>query len=264
MAGTFERLARFGDFAAGRIQPDEGDTSSYTYRGWKGQDSLKAIALAFYNEVQTIRSDTRFTGEGHADKIKEAAKAALKKVDDIYPLTLKIVEERLTKLKAEFSFESPGGEDVGDVLREIEMRGYLLKMEKAQVYDILQIATAEKDIATFRAFINCPVSLNLLNPKIIAQAKEIWAERANPRVADELKELQEVCAILAGSFAEAYEGIGRLGKLVDDSLRARLQRLSQTALDTTARSYDSHRLAEQIADTAGNPMKAQSKVLNTR
>ncbi len=249
-----ERLSRFGHFSGGVIEESE--------LGKQGQVKLKEIALKFYNGMQTIRSDTRLSAEGHSAEIKKAAKEALAEIDKLYGFTLKVIEENLAKLKQEFSLVSPVEEDVTSTLREIEIRGFIQKLDASARFETFQTAIEKSDELTFRSFINAPAFLNLLNEKTIEHGRELWAERQNPKRAVELKNVTHACEVLTENFGEVYQAIGEAGQVVDDSLRARLQNLTKTALDTAAKSYDPHRLAEQVVDTAGNPMPAQNKVMN--
>ncbi len=260
---AFETLARFGNFRAGRIEVEPGDTTSAVYRASQGQERLKQICLGFYRQVQQVRSNTALSAEGHSAEIKKAAKAALRQLDEAARTFLDPVTERLKTLRTEFRFDVPPTESVSATLREIEMRAYLEKLDREKRYLVLEEAIGRKDEVVFRAFSSAPEFLGLLPPKIIDQARQLWAEQKDLRTAKELKDLTVVSAILVESFGEAYQGIGALGQVIDDSMRARLQRLAETGLATAAASYQQHRLARETTDTAGNPMAPSGAVLNT-
>ena len=260
---VFEKLARFGNFSAGTIEAEPDDRESVVYRGMSGQAKLKQIALDFYRKVQEIRSDTRMTAEGHSDHIKAAATKALAQLDAADKLYFVPIEKRLSELRTEFKFDSMPADDIPATLREIEVRGLLLSLVSSERYEALRSAIDSKDVMVFRAFNNAPLFLNLMNPKIMAQCRQTWAERLNPRISKELAEVETTCSILASSFDETYQGIGELGQIIDDSMRVRLQGIAQTGLDTAAASFERHRLARETTDTAGNKMDPNLKVLNT-
>lgn len=254
----FEKLARFGRFDTGFISVEADDKTSVLFVGRAGQNRLHQIALTFYREVQNIRSDTRLSAEGHADKIKTAAIAALKEVDkadsEILQRVIKDIETMQKKV------EIPAANNdlpvaSNQTLREIEIRGYILKESDASKrLGMLKEAVASLDFITFAAFANAPKFLNIVNEKTLEEAKRIFAIRQNPTIAKELGDAMEVRDILTRNFAQLREGIGTAGQLIDDSTRARLQRLAQDAIDNSQRvRIEPHRLANTPADTAGNP-----------
>jgi hypothetical protein len=258
---SFETLLRFGNFRAGQIETEA--TEGSVFRCKQGQERLKNLELEFYRRVQKIRSDTTRTAEGHTNEIKKAGENALKQLDASAKDFLDPAEQRLDVLRKELRLDVPPIESATSTLREIEVRNHILGMDKVKRYAVLEKAVNKKDEVIFRAFVNAPDFLELLSPKIIEQAKQLWAEQQNPSVAKELKELTIAAKILTESFEETYQGIGELGQITDDSMRTRLQRIAQTGLDQAAARYQQHRLATQTTDTAGNPMNPNDKVLNT-
>jgi hypothetical protein len=242
----FTRIARFGTFRLGRIQFDESEKGTILEQGAIVQSGLADICNNFYQAVQGVRSDTKLSAEGHADKIKQLGREALKKVDLSYDRTLKTYENNLATLKQKFSFVAPGGDNVSETLREIETRALLLQLDQLKRNDVIQVAIVKKDAIVFRAFINAPEFTNILNPKILESAKRLWMEREYPQEAKLYKDTADVVENLTDSFAECYEGIARLAGLVDDTMRARLQRLAQTAIETAKRGYDPNNFASQI------------------
>jgi hypothetical protein len=225
-----EKLARFG--FDNIIEVADGDTQSVVFRANKGQAKLKAIALEFYRKVQEIRKDTKLTPEGHTDKIKKAAREAIAKLDEARSLFLEVVEKRVSELEKEFRIATDSDEnDVTSTMREIEVRGMLQSLDVSKRSNIFLQAIEKFDEVTFRDFVNAPSFLNLLNPKMLENGKQVWAERINPKIARELNEASNACAILSYHFGQVYQGIGELGQIIDDSMRARLQGLAKKGLE---------------------------------
>jgi len=272
----WEKLQQWGNFMSGRIVVDEGDKESFVYRAFAGQTKLKEICLNFYRQVGDIRSNTRMTAEGHSDEIKKAGMAALRQLDAADKLYLQPVQKRLAELQLLFKIKPMAG-DVCACMREIEIRSLLLTFDSERRYFALKAALETQDEIVFSAFHNAPSFLNLVNPELLKKCRAIWLEQKDPRTAKELAELEIVSAILSGSFAEAFEAIGQLGQITDDSLRSRLQTMAQRGLDQAAERYKAHRLSlETTFDIAGNPTKPEyrdtagnplpgpaTKVLNT-
>ena len=263
MSSFWEIIQRFGNFQAGQIVADADDKESFLYRASAGQEKLKQICLTFYRQTQEIRSDTKSSPEGHADRIKAAAKKALAELDQASRIYLEPVEKRLEELRIAFKIDPLPADDVTSVLREIEVRTLLVPLDASKRWQILQDAIESKDVITFRAFDRAPSFLQLVNDEIMARCRRVWAERLNPKVAKELSDMEEACAILTSSFSEAYQGIGELGQIIDDSLRSRLQGLAQRGLDLAAASFEQHRLQREVTDAQGNPMPPATKVINT-
>jgi len=263
MSSFWEKLQKWGNFTAGEIVPEPGDETSFVFRAYGGQTKLKQVALGFYRQVQEIRSDTKMSVEGHSEKIKAAAKKALTQLDEAARIYLEPVEKRLQELRIAFRIDPLPADDVVSTLREIEMRGLLLTSDSGKRWEILRAAIESKDTVVFRAFSNAPAFLRLVNEEVMAKCRRAWAEQLNPKVAKELSDMEEACAILTSSFSEAYQGIGEMGMVIDDSLRSRLQGLSQRGLDLAAASFEQHRLQREVTDAQGNPMPPATKVINT-
>lgn len=255
------KIERFGFDA--RIEVEDGDVTSLIFRASKGQQRLHDIALGYRRAEMVIRSDTLLTAEGHAAKIKEAAKKSLAELDEAEKMFLEPISSRLLVLRKEFSIEAKSTDNVSETMREIEIRGMLQKLDKLALTRIFEEAIETLDAITFRAFVNVPKFAYLLNEKTIAQGKRMWAERQNPAVAKELILLEDAYSILISQYGEIRAGIGSIGQITDDSMRARLQRLAQTAIDDSERVRKApHRLAQEPTDLQGNNMPANDRVLN--
>jgi len=250
----FEKIARFGFADVIDVTGELETSESAVYRCFIGQNRLKTICLQFYRDVQDIRSDQKLTAEGHADKIKVFARAALLEVDKAEETFLAVGKKKLESLQGEFKTAS-ALDTPERVLREIELRGMIRELDASARWQILKEAIEEQNELMFLAFVNAPKFLRLVNEQILSQCKQAWTEKLNPRTAKLLNTLETAFAILTKNFGMVREGIGRLGMIFDDSMRARLQKLPAVALAEAQRIRDDpNKLAHGSFDTAGNPL----------
>jgi hypothetical protein len=231
---SLESITRFG--INNRINTEGYPPESLVQKAADMQERIKAICLSYANGEIAIRGDSRLTAEGHAEKIKELGRKSLDQLTQIDTAVMGRIQEKLNKIALTMQIARTDEQDVPTILREQEIRRFLLTLNKLDRSNEFINAIKSGDQLVFSAFINAPSMFNMVNEQVRAEGLRLWGERTNPQATKEYRDLDIASKSLAENLADATQGIATVAGLIDDTLRARLQGMAAKGMQDAAQS----------------------------
>ncbi len=233
----FAWLARPMVFKCGLINVPEGDESGPCYKGRLAQDAIKDVSMQFFAAVKSIENDSRLTTEGKLSEIQKEGKAALAKISKLYPQTLKQIESEFHTIRNAFLNPKKEEETPGQVLREIDTRNLLMKLDETKRFQILQEALASKNELIINSFLNAPAFVGILNQDIINTTKTKWAKIQQPELAAKFDEISSVLQKASISFSDSIAAISDMSDQQNEEQLYKYQKLSGELMRGDMLSY---------------------------
>lgn len=235
-----EKVAKFG-FDESIELPDENCSStlaSMLSLAHGGLEAIKKIAMQFLNDMNEANASLSLTQNGKAEKVRELAKKAIDAMDAADRQYLAVLEKRKNILETEFGIvsSSSGQQDPCLVIREVEIRAALLKLDSLGRLNVFSEALNRMDPLVFSAFSNSPFFIEILSERVLSEGRLIWAAKKNPELSDEFGQVGNAYRILLDKFCQVYAAIGDRGLLINDTMRSRLQNMAAAGLETARKS----------------------------
>ena len=197
------------------------DEKSMVYRAYATQQQLAKIANEFFDEQDIIMGDQRLTPVGQNEKIRKLAESTLTEIKKLETSDAYLVpiQNELSRLEKEITPTETSDEqqNLGNVLREIEARRYLLTMDAGQRMDLLFKSAKLKDEVMYAAAINAPKSMGMFDDEILEQIKKYWGQQQRPEAASEYEKLKQAVDFLEYNIQETKQEVRHAAGLPPES-----------------------------------------------